>query len=221
MQVPASLAGSSKSTNNPYKSKASSAAFCRGHGRCVAAVGAVLRSRLLRGRGVCRRATFCVAGAVVAWPRWASCCGRVCCMAAVCVVTPHFVLRALSLRGHGGHRVAVTFVASPRCVLPRRVVSRSGLLRGRRGRRVAVAFVAWPRCVSSRRVVSWSRLLRDRGGCLLAILCRGRDGWGHGRLLRERVCPSARRPIECSNWAAKEEVSKKQTKRKRTSRAGG
>jgi hypothetical protein len=225
MQVPASLAGFPKLI---YKYKQSLQVqskqhhiLCCGRCHCMASVGAVLRSRLLRGHGVCHRTAFCVAGTVVAWPWWASCCGRVCCMAAVCVVMPHFVLRALSLHGRGGRHVEVTFVASPRCVSSRRVMSRSGLLRGRRGHCVAVAFVAWPRCVSSRRVVSRSWLLHDRGGCLLAMLCCSHDGWGHGGLLRERVCPSARRPIECNNWAAKEEVSKKQTKRKCTNRAGG
>ena len=240
-----------------------------------------MRSRLLRGCGVCRRTAFCVAGAVIAWPRWAPCCGHVYCVAMVCVVVLHFVSQALSLHGHGGCCIAVAFIAWPQCVSSRHilccghcrcvatvgavlrsrllrgrgvchraafcvvgaviawprwalccgcvccltavcvVVSRSGLLCGHRGCRVAVAFVMWLRCVSSCHVVSWLRLLCDRGGCLLAMLCRGRDGWGHGGLLRERVCPSARRPIECSNWAAKEEVSKKQTKRKHTSRAGG
>jgi hypothetical protein len=40
-------------------------------------------------------------------------------------------------------------------------------------------------------------------------------------LLRERVCLSARRPIECGTWAAKEEVSKKKAKRKHRSRLAG
>jgi hypothetical protein len=138
----------------------------------------------------------------------------------VCVVVPHFVSRALSLRGHSGCRVAVAFVASLQCVSSCRIMSQLRLLRGCCGHHVAVAFVVWPQCVSSCHVVSRSQLLCDCGGCLLTMLCHGCDGWGHGGLLRERMCPSARRPIECSNWAAKEEVSKNQTKRKCTSRAG-
>jgi hypothetical protein len=57
--------------------------LCRGHHSCVAAVGVVLC-----GHGGCHYAAFCVAGAVVAWPWWVSCCGRVCCMAVVGVVAP-------------------------------------------------------------------------------------------------------------------------------------
>ena len=45
-------------------------------------------------------------GRYVAWPWWAS---RH--IAAVGVVALHFVLRALSLRGHSGCCVAVVFVA--------------------------------------------------------------------------------------------------------------
>jgi hypothetical protein len=160
MQVPASLAGFPKLI---YRYKQSLQVqskqrhvLCHGCCCCMAAVGAVSQSRLLRGHSVCHRATFCVAGAVVAWPRWASYCGHVCWMAAVCVVTLHFVLRVLSLRGHSGHHVVVVFVASPRCVLSHCMMSRSGLLHGRRGHRVAVAFVAWPQGVSSRHVVSQS-----------------------------------------------------------------
>src|SRR6266851_8187708 len=56
------------------------------------------------------------------------------------------------------------------------------------------------------------------GNMSLWLLCCCCQWWGYGGLLRERVCPSARRLIEHGNWAAKEEVSKKQTKRKHTSR---
>ena len=107
----------------------------------MAAVGAMLWSHLLRGHGVCHHTTFYVTDAVVVWPWWASCCGCVCCMAAVCVIALHFVLRVLLLRGHSGHCVAVAFVVSPQCVLLCRIVSQSGLLRGHHGHCVAVAFV--------------------------------------------------------------------------------
>jgi hypothetical protein len=202
MQVPASLAGFSKLI---YRYKQSLQVqskqrriLCCGRCCCVAVVGAVLRSHLLRGRGVCRRATFCVAGAVVAWPWWASCCSHVCYMATVCVITLHFVLWALSLRGRGGRHVAVVFVASPWCVLSRRVVLWSGLLRalslrGHSVHRVAVTFVASLRCVSLHRVVSRSGLLRGHRGHRVAVAF---DAWPQGvsshrvvsrsRLLRDR-----------------------------------
>ena len=49
---------------------------------------------------------------------------------------------------------------------------------------------------------------------LLSTHRRGR-WWGHGGPLRERVCPSVRRVVECSDSAAKEEVSKKERKKER------
>jgi hypothetical protein len=47
--------------------------LCRRHCHCVAAVGVVLQSHLLCGCSGYRYATFWVVGAVIVWPRWASC----------------------------------------------------------------------------------------------------------------------------------------------------
>ncbi len=49
---------------------------------------------------------------------------------------------------------------------------------------------------------------------IIVVIMSSLQWWGHGGLLRKRVCLSARRPIEHSNWAAKEEVSKKTNKEK-------
>src|SRR6266851_7450072 len=96
--------------------------LCRGHYHCTTFCLQVLS---LHGHGGCRRATFCVVGAVVAWPQWVLCCGHICCMAAVGVVMPHFVLWALSLHGHGGRRVVAAFVVQPWWVSSHHVVSQS------------------------------------------------------------------------------------------------
>jgi hypothetical protein len=61
--------------------------LCHRHHSCVATVGV-----MLRGHGGCRHTVFCVAGAVIVWPWWASCCSRICCMAMVGVVTPYCVV---------------------------------------------------------------------------------------------------------------------------------
>ncbi len=77
--------------------------------RWVSSRRVVSRSGLLHGCGHCHHAMFCVVGTIIA---------------------PCFVLRALLMHGHGGHRVVVAFVVWPRWVLSRCVVSWSGLLRG-------------------------------------------------------------------------------------------
>ena len=133
MQVPASLAGSSKliykykqslQVQSKQRRVLSWALLLRGRGgrrvavafiawpwcvsshrilccgccRCVATVGVVLRSRLLRHRGVCRRV--------------ASCRGRGCCVGVVGVV-----LRSHLLRGHGVCRRAVLCRGCGCCVI--------------------------------------------------------------------------------------------------------
>jgi hypothetical protein len=96
--------------------------------RCVAAVGVMLWSRLLHGCGGCHRTALShgrchcmtVVGVVshghgghhVVLPQWVLlhcvlCRGRRSYMAAVGVVTLHFVSRVLLLRGHSEHRVAL------------------------------------------------------------------------------------------------------------------
>ena len=152
MQVPASLAGFPKLI---YKYKQSLQVqsklchvLCHGCCRCMAMVGTMLQLHLLCGHGVCRRTTFCVTGTVIVWPRWASCCGCICCVAAVYVVVPHFVLHGavvawpwwVSCCGHVCCMAAV-------CVIMPHIVLRVLSLHSCGGRHVAVAFVAWLQCV--------------------------------------------------------------------------
>jgi hypothetical protein len=51
---------------------------------------------------------------------------------------------------------------------------------------------------------------------VIAVVASSLSVVGPCELLRERVCLSARRPIERGYWAAKEEVSKKNPMRTRT-----
>jgi hypothetical protein len=129
-------------------------------------------------------------GTVVAWPRWASCCGRVCCVAAVGVVALHCLAGAVIAwprwascrvaavgvvsRGRGGCRVALPWWVSSRCVL----------CRGR-CRCVAAVGVVAPCCVAVGVVA-----LRGRGGC-------HRAAWDRG------------------DWTAKVEISRKKRKGKK------
>jgi hypothetical protein len=50
--------------------------------------------------------------------------------------------------------------------------------------------------------------------CIIVVVMPSLLVVGPWWLLRERVCLSARRPIEHSTWAAKEEVSKEKSKEK-------
>jgi len=69
----------------------------------VVAVGVVLRSRLLRGRGGCRRAVLCCGGC----RRTVLCHGRGCCVAAVGVVAPRGVVVAVGVVAPRGVAIAV------------------------------------------------------------------------------------------------------------------
>ena len=125
--------------------------LCHGRCRCVAAVGIVLWSCLLRGHGGCHHAMLCH--------------GRGCCMVVGTVITPCFVLWALSLHrvlccGHYHHTVfcvAGTVDAWPRwasccgCVCCVATVGVVALCC------VVVGVVAWLWWVLSHHVVSWSQ----------------------------------------------------------------
>jgi hypothetical protein len=55
---------------------------------CMAVVGILLWLCLLHGHMIGVITPCCVAGAVIVWPQWVSCCSHVCCMAMVSVVVP-------------------------------------------------------------------------------------------------------------------------------------
>jgi hypothetical protein len=63
-------------------------------------------------------AAFCVVGAVVVWPQWASCCGHVCCVAVVGVVMLCCLVGAVIVwLQWASHRVAVVGVVALHFVL--------------------------------------------------------------------------------------------------------
>ncbi len=143
-----------------------------------------LSSRHILYHGHYHCAAFCVTGVVVAWPRWASCCGHVCCVATVGVITPCCVTVGVvawswALSSHHvlycGHYHCTAFCVAG-TIITLCFVLRALLMHGHGGHRVVVVFVVWPRWVLSRCVVSWSGLLRGCGGCYRTMLCRGRNG---------------------------------------------
>jgi hypothetical protein len=77
------------------------AVLCHRHCCCMAMVGISLWLCLLCGHMVGVVSSCCVAGAVIAWLWWASCCSCVCCVAAVGVVTPCCVAVAMGITPHG------------------------------------------------------------------------------------------------------------------------